>query len=136
MAVEENALTRAQLATSDPESVMASLADLEAKYGHLDRDGWLRRSIRSERAFVLELNHRYEEALDELRQLTQAFAHDPHGFMANQLAIASVLKNLVITARRSPSLSRRCLYTKASIQQLSSESSLPMPGSSMLRDGI
>lgn len=91
MTYEENAVTRARLATSDPDSVIKAIKDLYAAYGHLDRDGWLCRTTRSELAFVLELNHRYTEALDELRQLALAFAHDPHGFVTNQLAIASVL---------------------------------------------
>jgi tetratricopeptide (TPR) repeat protein len=93
-AFDEQLLTIARLERRDPERALATLEGIWSKYASIDHDNWLNNTIRAHRAHIFSQNKRFDDALVELRQLSDKLNHESDDFVSNQLAIAANLQEI------------------------------------------
>jgi len=91
IALDERILEIVKLSTAEPDKALAILDDVHENYRNIDHDGWLERSIRSQRALIFLQSDRREDALVELRAIERNLEAGSDEFAENKHSIATVL---------------------------------------------
>jgi hypothetical protein len=79
------------LAAKDPDAALQLLTDVLSGNQERDHDGWLYRSVHTERAEILSASHRHSDALAELRAVDLRTVAGSDDYARNKQSVAVVL---------------------------------------------
>ena len=91
IALDDRILEIVKLSKINPSEAIRILDDIQNNYRDIDHDGWLDRSIRSQRALIFMQHGRHKDALAELRAIERCLKEGSEAFAENKHSIANVL---------------------------------------------